>query len=192
MLNTPNLAQKLPKVLKDIAKPSAFHSLSSTKIKTIWNQYHSVHPKTVSTVIPVHEYQTYTSKLEESPLFLFPLFREEGHFFLLSQNYEREATFTLSESYKEDLDEAEPQLQLTFFEELMGTKSIVLVRGDINSNLISKTESELVMNAFLDLYTDEHLYKTYTLPFNKQKDKFDHEGFLKVYLEDLIKRPPKN
>lgn len=111
---------------------------------------------------------------------------------MLSQNYEREATFTLSESCKEDLDEAEPQLQLTFFEELMGTKSIVLVRGDINSNLISKTESELVMNAFLDLYTEEHLYKTYTLPFNKEKDKFDHEGFLKVYLEDLIKRPPKN
>ena len=46
-------------------------------------EYHRGKPNQVSYVMSKHEYEIFNSKSAESPLFLVPLKRENGHFMLM-------------------------------------------------------------------------------------------------------------
>lgn len=72
---------------------------------------------------------------------------------------------------------------LTLFDEIMRNKGVVPVRGDIINYKISKTEAEILMNAFLAHYIEMGLYEDKVKIFNHDPNAFKHDAYIKEYSE---------
>lgn len=81
-------------------------------------------------------------------MFIIPLHRNNGHFKLLTQwqdncfvNMNIAQLATYLEDYKRQGKNAHPYIVFTFFTELLFSKALVLVRGDIVNNSMNKSEA---------------------------------------------------
>jgi len=61
--------------------------------------------------------------------------REGGYFTLLVQFQGKQCFMTYLEDYKTNAAGAQPYLTLTFFDDLLETKSLALLRGEVTNNL---------------------------------------------------------
>lgn len=170
-----------PRKLREVIKMSLIERETSVNIKSIWNQYHIGRPNNVSAVITSTQYQTLAKRLGESQFFIFPLKRESGYFFMLSQSQEKSNLFTFLEDFKKNPNQATPYFVLTLFDELILQKGLVLIRGDIIDNLITKTEADNLLASFLSYYVESGLYDEYVFRFNHKPDQFNHESHVSHY-----------
>lgn len=65
---------------------------------------------------------------------------------------------------------------LTAFTELISTKGICLIRGDLISNL-SEDEGQTIMERLLNSYLKDSEYETIR-KFNQEPDKFNYEKYI--------------
>ena len=156
-------------------------------IKNIWSDYHSTRSQNVSTVISSTQYTILSKRLSLCPIFIFPVKRESGYFFLLSQSQGKSNLFTFLEDYKKNPDHAVPYLVITLFDELLISKGLVLVRGDIIDQLITKNEASVLLKAFLGYYVETGLYEDNVHKFNHQPLSFNHEKHVENYFSRFIK-----
>ena len=71
---------------------------------------------------------------------------------------------------------ATPYMVLTAFTELIDTKGICLMRGDLISNL-SEDEGQTIMEKLLNTYLRDSEYETIK-QFNHESDKFNYEKYI--------------
>ena len=173
-----------PRKLREIIKLSLVEKETPNTIKTIWGDYHANRSQNVSAVISSSQYITLYKRLKESPIFLFPLKRESGYFFMVSQSQEKSNLFTGLEDFKKRKENSVPYFILTLFDELVLQKGIVLIRGDIIDNLIIKQEASLLLKSFLEYYIETGLYQDSVHCFNHQPSKFNHE----LHVENFFSR----
>ena len=100
---------------------------------------------------------------------------------MLSQSQEKSNLFTYLEDYKKNPERAFPYFVLTLFDELIIKKGIVLVRGDIVDNLITKNEASLILKSFLGYYIETGLYEDNVRCFNHEPSKFNHENHVQNF-----------
>lgn len=122
----------------------------------------------------------------ESPFFLFPVRRRKSIFNLVCKSSLNSSLFYFYPDYDEDSEHNEPVFGLTYFDEFKLAKSLVLARGVIVNNFLSKTEADILLTAFMAHYCDSDLYEKYTKVFNLKKEEFDHEGFLENYFKKFV------
>lgn len=79
---------------------------------------------------------------------------------------------------------ANPYMVLTCFDELLATKGVVFVRGDLISHL-DEDEGRTVMNTVLDRYLLESKYEQVNM-FNNEPDRFDYQSFIEAELEHYV------
>ena len=72
---------------------------------------------------------------------------------------------------------------LTCFDELIDTRGIALLRGDLISNL-NEDEGQTIMRSLLDRYLVESQYET-VRKFNHQSAEFDYEEYINEALVDF-------
>jgi ATP synthase F1 complex assembly factor 1 len=164
-----------PRKLREVIKMSLFEKESPATIKTIWNEYHLSRPTNVSNVITSGQYLTLNKRLKESPFFLFPLKRESGYFFMISQSQEKSNLFTFLENFKKNPGNAAPYFVLTLFDELVLIKGLVLIRGDVIDHQVTKKEADLLLKSFIAYYIETGLYEE-VQKFNHQPGLFNHES----------------
>jgi ATP synthase F1 complex assembly factor 1 len=113
-----------------------------------------------------------------SPFFIHPVFRDGGHFMILSQ-FQAPNHFLLAllEDYKMDPARAQPLLTLSVFDDLAESKDLALVRCDIINNGIEDDEGYKLAKCLISDYSEEELFTNVHL-FNKVPDKFDVDAFV--------------
>ena len=138
-------AYPCPRRLREIVKVSLFDKESPQVIEEIWKDYHNAKPHTIAKVVPTSLYRQLVHNATHSPMFIYPVPKEGGHFILLSQSQQKSFIFTYLEDYKKNPLSANPYLVITCFDELVDTKGIALIRGDVILGL-SKDEGTTIMN----------------------------------------------
>lgn len=170
-----------PRKLREVIKLSLIERELPGNIKRIWTEYHSKRPNNVATVITSTQYLTLSKRLAESQFFIFPLKRESGYFFMLSQSQDKSNLFTFLEDFKKNPNQATPYFVLTIFDELVHQKNLILIRGDIVDNLITKAEASSLLTGFLSYYIESGLYDDFVMKFNHKPEHFNHENHVSQY-----------
>lgn len=110
-----------------------------------------------------------------SPFFIYPVRRGEGKFFtLVSQFQAPHFIFTYMEDFRKDPHAAEPYFAVTFFDDFMDRKDIVLVRGDFSGHL-TKQDAKRLLNLTKHNYSVE---PRLVEKFNQDSASFDIEAYL--------------
>jgi len=89
-------------------------------------------------------------------MFLFPVPKgsntngadSDSYFMLVLQNQQKSFILTYLEDYKRNPLNANPYLVLTFFDELITSKNLALLRGDVISHM-SRLEGATIMEQVL-------------------------------------------
>ena len=107
-------------------------------------------------------------------MFLFPVPKDSNvtgsdsssYFMMVCQNQEKSFVLTYLEDFRRNPLTANPYLVLTFFDELVRSKGLALLRGDVISHM-SRIEGATVMEQVLSSYLIDSEYETVR--------KFNHE-----------------
>lgn len=120
-----------------------------------------------------------TPTKKKSPFFIHPLFREGGHFMLVSQ-FQSPNYFLLAflEDYRADPARAQPLLTISVFEDMADSKGVALVRCDVINRGIDEDEGLGICKSLLNDYADEEDFRI-VHTFNKMPDAFDLDAFVR-------------
>ena len=142
-LSLPGVARRLG----EVAKVELFEAEEPDRIGAIWDSFHEDRPELAGCSVTAEEHVKITERARESPLFIFPVRREQGHFLLLSQFNTQSDMFVMTflEDYKQNPAAAQPWLSVTLFGDLLASKAVGLLRVDIAPERLSKPEGERVM-----------------------------------------------
>ena len=110
-------------------------------------------------------------------MFIFPVKKASGHFMLVSQYQDNSILFTYAEEYRKKGIFANPYFILTVFEELLETKKLALVRGDIIDFKMDKKDAHEITKNLLSFYLTPELYDHYVYPFNTDSGRFNYEKY---------------
>eukprot|EP00347_Sterkiella_histriomuscorum_P019289 403342215 len=174
-----------PRKLREIVRISLFEKEQPSKIEEVWNDYHNAKPHVVSKVITTQHYMQLLSNGQHSPMFIYPVPKEAGYFMLLSQNQQKSFIFTYLEDFKKNPLAANPYLVLTCFDELVRSKGIALIRGDVIGQL-TKDEGETIMNKLLNSYLIDSQYER-VKQFNHTPQQFNYEEYQEEAMTDFKK-----
>ncbi|CDW90570.1 atp11 protein [Stylonychia lemnae] len=172
-----------PRKLREIVKISLFEKETPEVISEIWDDYHNTKAHAISKVIPQSLYLRLLSNGQTSPMFIFPVPKDAGYFMLLSQNQQKSFIFTYLEDFKKNPLTANPYLVLTCFDELVRTKGVALIRGDVIGQL-NKNEAKTVLEKLLNSYLIDSQFETIK-QFNHQPQQFNYENYTQESLQDF-------
>ena len=149
-----------PRKLSEIMKLSLLNDMSPSEIADIWQTYHDdkeqVHGLSVDSV----KGRSILARAAQCPFFIHPLFRDAGHFMLLSQyqspNY---FLFAYLEDYRSDPINAKPLLTISIFNDMAETKGVTLVRCDIIDRGIHENEGLRICKYLLNDYAQDTEFK---------------------------------
>ncbi len=122
-------------------------------------------------------YGALKKNLTAAKMFIIPVKKEGGHYLLVSQYQDNSVMFTFADEYKKKGIFANPFFILTTFEELLETKKIALVRGDIIDFTMDKKDAHEVTKNLLSFYLTPELYEKYVIPFNNDSGSFSYENY---------------
>mmetsp|Transcript_19799 Transcript_19799/g.45164 ORF Transcript_19799/g.45164 Transcript_19799/m.45164 type:complete len:226 (+) Transcript_19799:214-891(+) len=167
-----------PKKLHDILKKELVEDKSRTEISGLWYTYHESKDNVHGLVLGGKETKALIPRAAISPFYIQPIFRDDGHFMLVSQFFEP-SHFIMAylEDYKMDPTAAQPLLSFSIFDDYADDKDLTLVRADIMNNGIDEGEGLKVVKAMLDNYKNDDEYLN-VRAFNTKPDSFDLDGFI--------------
>ena len=113
-------------------------------------------------------------------MFVFPIPKEKGFLSIFCQMLAKndKVIFTTLEEYQKKLGGAPAYLQVSYYTELQESKGIVLMRGDVDTSVITTQEAQLLANLWQIYLLDDDKYKLLET-FNHEPTKFDYNLVLK-------------
>jgi len=168
-----------PRRLSDILKTELLADKSAVEISALWTAYHDKKDNVHGLTLNAAQGKSVLSRAAQCPFFLHPVFRERGHFMILSQ-FQAPNYFLLAylEDYRNDPARAQPLLTVSVFDDLAEEHGLNLVRCDVVSKGIEDDEGYAICQRLLDDYENEDNFRTVHL-FNKKPDSFDVDEFVK-------------
>ena len=165
-----------------LSRPQAFTPFSlppfaqaPDQIKMIWEDFHASRSDSVARTLSKAKYEGFKERARKMPNFVYPVRKGEGQFFtLFAQWQDRHCIFTYLEDYRRNPLGAEPYFAVTFFDDLVDRKGLVLVRGDYSYH-ITKPDAEALLDAVEHFY----LHDTRLLEdFNLHPERFSFEKLM--------------
>jgi ATP synthase F1 complex assembly factor 1 len=123
----------------------------------IWNKFHDEKQFNVSKTLSGSLYGSLIQKAQHSPIFVFPVPRDNGHMMMVSQYQDKSILFAYLEDFKKDQTNSQPYFIVTFFDELIKQKGLAFVRGDIVTGF-SKQEAKILLNQFVAHHLSDELF----------------------------------
>jgi len=131
------------KKLSDVMKTELIGEKSAKEIGELWNEYHS-QKDVIHAIIPADEYLEMKQRAAYFPRFVYPLPRNEGYEFILSQWDGNEVHFTPLIAFQMHGENAPVCLDILHYTELAQEKRIVLMTGEPDTNILSVYECQLL------------------------------------------------
>ncbi|KAL3905127.1 MAG: hypothetical protein SGPRY_011023 [Prymnesium sp.] len=166
--------------LDELTKLDRLDSETPAAISAIWEAYHSDRPAVAAAVPPLEEFDRILARAAESPLFVFPIRREGGHFMLFSQYSPADRMFVLTylEEYQRSPQAAQPWASVLLFDDLVATKGIPLLRSEVAEDKLTKKEAEHLILLYRRYYGNERSGYDKVWIFNHSERHFDLGAYL--------------
>ncbi|CAG8499203.1 3402_t:CDS:2 [Acaulospora colombiana] len=152
---------------------------SSEVIGNLWTEYYST-KDCLSAVIPAETYRTLFERGQKYPMFIAPLPKDTGLEFYILQFQFHQCYFTSLLEYKTHGSEARQYLVLTHFPDLMSSKGIVLMHGELlEPKLLSLKNAQYLAYFMQKFYvTGTENERALVERFHREPDKFDYKELL--------------
>ncbi|XP_038069751.1 ATP synthase mitochondrial F1 complex assembly factor 1-like [Patiria miniata] len=163
------------KSLDSILKIDLIQDLPKEEIQKIWTQYHAK-KDCISAVIPGITYDKICQTARENPLFLYPLPKENGYEFFFAQfDNNHSCYFTSLINYQAFQENSPILLSMKHYTELQKEKGIVLMRGEMDTNVMSVQNAQFLANQLQLYYATDNPDRLKLLRiFNHRQDEFRH------------------
>ncbi|KAJ1724939.1 hypothetical protein LPJ53_000865 [Coemansia erecta] len=168
------------KTLDQILRIDLLESKNTQEIGEIWNQYHAT-KDTISAAIPAATYGDLLAVAKKNPLFVLPLPRESGVEFFFLQFDHHQVHFTSLLEYKQNTVNARPYLTLTHYTDLMDSKDVVLMRGEMDGEqkfIDVQNAQYLALQMQMFYVTGGPEKRGLVEKFNQQPELFDYQELL--------------
>lgn len=170
---------KLPSSLGDLIRFEMFESKSADEIAHIWTENFKG-KESISAVIPADAYEEMTKQAQEFPTFLYPLPKDNGYEFVLSQFEGNRCFFTSLINFQVHGENAPWQFCMTFYPELRDTKGIVLMTSEVDQSTMNLFEAQCLAQLQKLFYVSPDEKKAdLLLTFNKNPDAFKYMDLVK-------------
>ncbi|CDR96195.1 ATP synthase mitochondrial F1 complex assembly factor 1 [Babesia bigemina] len=170
----------VPRILNEIAKVPLLMRCDTQTIAGIWAQQFERRDNVVVMTLGGQVFQQLSKNAKRSPMFVLPVQVEtRGTYNMILQHVDSKSVlFTSVHSFKSyGMEKSSPHFILTFYDELLVQKNIILVRGDIvNPTDVSKSNAKKLMEHTVKFYSDINLYKWVDC-FNNRPREFEFEDF---------------
>ncbi|KAL0269476.1 UNVERIFIED_CONTAM: hypothetical protein PYX00_007190 [Menopon gallinae] len=162
------------KRLDDVMKTELLRDKSADEIKDIWLDYHKTKDG-IAGVVPKEVYKIMEERGREFSTFLLPVPRSQGYEFIMCQFLGNEVHFTPLIAYQTHKENAPECLTMTFYTDLIEEKSIVLMKGEYDSNILNCQEAQCLANE-LQLYYSQNSERRINLlkKFTYSPNEFNH------------------
>ena len=164
-----------PRTLDEVVKLDALVHETPERINEIWKEYHATKEDVVGASWSSSEYSSFQELGKRAGMFVFPVTRDDGNFVMLSQIQEKHCILTMLDEYKLDPVNAQPWLALTFYDDLVEEKDLVLVRGDVLIPQLTLEEGKRLSGNVRHFYLNEPMEVDH---FNNAPSEFDIEKHL--------------
>ncbi|GFR86103.1 ATP synthase mitochondrial F1 complex assembly factor 1 [Elysia marginata] len=171
--------------LDSVLKMDLIKDKNAEEISQIWSQYHA-NKDCVFSVLKAEEFQNLMEKSKECPVFVYPIPRDDGFEFILSQFDRHDVYFTPLSMFQLVRENAPPCLTLKHYAELMEDKGIVLMAGHYDDQVL-KQELALNLTQQMSIFYGRGS-KFYELVkcFNYTPEKFQYQDLI-----DALKSLPQ-
>jgi len=161
------------KGLNSIMKLEMLKNETPENITKIWNAYHGQKDNCVFAVIPAIKYQRLRAKGTQHPTFIYAVPREQGFEFMLGQCSVDDWYYTPLVAYQAHQEYAPYSLAIRYYTELIDSKGLVLMLGEIASDDLKPELATLLVHQTTLFYgSDENFRLVETM--NKQPSEFKH------------------
>jgi len=169
--------------LGDIVKLPLFKREDPTKVREIWLSKEK--PRIIHGVMAHDEYDTFKRGIKNFPNFILPVPRpiednSPGYYNVFMQ-YQQNAQgtsmlFVPLEDFKASNDAA-PHVVVNFFEDLLPTHKLTLLRADVLSCKISKIQGSELIRLTREFYIQPEKFRWVKM-FNERPTEFDYNKFV--------------
>lgn len=152
------------------------------RIEEIWAEYHTKQDGKTASTITAEQYDIVMENARKSRRFVFPIPVDErstqaeagpGKFFVMYAEWQdNHCIMTSLEAHRMNAGGAYPYFVLTLYDELIDSKDVCLVRGDIVSEYLDKKRCETLHELALSYYLRPENY-AYVEQFNHRSKEFD-------------------
>ena len=171
---------KLPSTLGEIIHLDMLESKTAEEITHIWTQ-HFKEKDAISAVIPADLYNEMLQRAQEYPTFLYPLPKDQGYEFVLSQFEGNRCFFTSLINFQVHGENAPWQFCVTFYPELETSKGVVLMTSELDQSAMNVFEAQCLAQLQKLFYANPDEKKAELLhTFNKNPDAFKYMDLVKV------------
>ncbi|EQC26614.1 hypothetical protein SDRG_15554 [Saprolegnia diclina VS20] len=171
-----------PRSLQSIVKLETLSQEAPDAIRRIWTEFHADKSDSVASALSKTDFELLTGRAKDCPFFVLPVYRvnsetnEEGYFTMLSQFQDKCFLITTLDAYRENPSQAPPCLTISLFDDLLTTKELALLRGDV-ANVLDKPEATTLFEALTKRYIDDaHFDMVHA--FNKRPQEFNFDAYL--------------
>lgn len=175
----PGFSYPGPRKLSEIVKLQLLNKHGAPRVREIWNEYHKDHKSAVGDTLSGEEYGLLLQRTQRCRHFVFPVPREGGFFTLLVQFQGKQCFMTYLEDYKQNAAGAQPYLTISMFDEMLETKSIALLRGEV-TNQLTKPEAKVLIELVKHFYLGPRRNYDAVVAFNEESEKFDFNMVLRA------------
>jgi ATP synthase F1 complex assembly factor 1 len=167
-----------PRTLDDVSKVELFEAEEPARISAIWEAFHETKDAVAGACVDPAEHASMAERASESPMFVFPIRREGGHFMLLSQYAAAHRMFVMTslEEYQRSAAMAQPWASVHLFDELLATKAVGLLRAEVVPERLTTAEAEHLLLLTRRYYGTASYDKVWM--FNHAEKHFDLDGYL--------------
>ena len=148
----------LTKGLAAIVKLDMFSQLNTDAIVQVWASFHAAKSDTVATTTAPHDWLIVKQRASECSLFALPLFQNEGYITMLCQFAGDSFVMVPLQAVKDEGEAAKPWLMVSYYDELVASKGVVLVRGVVMDDRMSKVECDVLMHLLHRQYSVDVAY----------------------------------
>jgi len=171
------------KKLEDVMKLELVKDKTAEEIKAIWIAYHTK-KDVIAATIPTEIFDTLMANSKKYPVFIFPIPRSQGFEFIMLQFAANTIHFTPLLCYQVHKENAPECLNIVHYTEFRD-KGVVLMRGELDTNILTAQEAQCLANQLQLYYTQNNPTKLQLLEtFTKKPEEFSHMDVIKE-LENL-------
>ncbi|RNA34718.1 ATP synthase mitochondrial F1 complex assembly factor 1 [Brachionus plicatilis] len=176
------------KNLDCIMKTEMLNDLPPEEIKNIWSTYMKERSR-LSDMLTLDEYSKIRERSKQFNTFLFPLQKDQGFEFILTQWSANECHFTSLINFQAHGENAPSIMSAIYYDDLKDTKKVVLEMVEVDTNTLKMEEAKLLMHLMKLYYLkSEDNDEKYTLMniFTKKPDEFKHMDIIKQFENDNL------
>ncbi|KAA8494448.1 ATP synthase mitochondrial F1 complex assembly factor 1 [Porphyridium purpureum] len=165
------------KSLREVVKLPLMEKASAGEIKQIWSEHYKQHQTAMGDVLTPAELDALRANAVKYPMFVYPIKQSDrdGFYTLFAQWQGDHCFMTFLEEYKADPAAAQPWFILSLYPELVKTKMIALMRGEVFLKQMTLNEGKHVMKLARKFYLGDRAHVDLLHQFNRDSKHFSFD-----------------